>query len=65
MGVTPGVHRGTSDFIVEAISKDIQIEHLFASKHRNVHSSVKSIFSGCFGFAVSCSISVATFLLNF
>lgn len=60
-GDTHGVHRGKTDFLIEAISKEIQTEHLFVSKHRSAHSSIKSIFSRCFGSAVACSISVVKF----
>lgn len=60
-GDTRGVHRGKSDFLIEAISKEIQTERLFVSKHRSAHSSIKSIFSRCFGSAVACSISVVIF----
>lgn len=41
-----GYIEGKSDFLIEAISKEIQTEHLFASKHRSAHSSIKSILAG-------------------
>lgn len=54
MGDTPGLNREKRDFMREAICKEIQIEHLFATRQRNAHSSIEPIFSRCIGSAVAC-----------